>query len=261
MAFEFLAYTHPFTLTSPDQFRPEGPPAIGSRQYVREYKEVKKYGAVESHPAVAACPAPRRTEEARFWSGNFIAQWNETARLIAIGEQLSIGDSARLLALVNLAGADAAIAVWDSKRFSNFWRPITAIREDDLNPLTAGDPAWTPYIQSAHFPAGSQTPPYSDYVSGANGLTGAFTKMLRLYFRTDRFRFYVNKATPPAVAICSNPRTYDRFSEAAEEVVDARVWLGIHFRAADEDARRLGERVASWAFGHFLRPISHGHGP
>lgn len=83
--------------------------------------------------------------------------------------------------------------------------------------------------------------------------------MLRLYFRTDRFRFYVNKGTSPAVAICANPRTYDRFSEAAEEVVDARVWLGIHFRAADVDARKLGERVAGWAFSNFLRPIGHDH--
>ncbi len=255
MQFVFMATTEPFTLTSPDQFRPEGPPAVSSHQYVRDYKEVKKYGAIESHPAAATCPAPSRTEEARFWSGNFVAQWNETARLIALDRQLSIGDSARLLALVNLAAADAAIAVWDSKLHFYFWRPITAIREDDLNPRTQGDPAWTPFIQSAHFPAGSQTPAYPDYVSGANGLTGAVTRMLRLYFRTDRVRFYVNKATPPAVAICTNPRTFDRLSDAAQEVVDARIWLGIHFRFADDDARRLGQRVASWTFNHALRPI------
>jgi PAP2 superfamily len=262
MQFVFMATTEPFTLSSPDQFRPEGPPAVDSRQYAREYDEVKKYGAVESHPAVATCPAPSRTEMARFWSGNFGAQWNETTRLIALDGQLSIGDSARLLALVNLAAADAAIAVWDSKLYFNFWRPITAIREgeNDLNPLTTGDPAWTPFIQSAHFPAGSQNPAYPDYVSGANGLTGAFTRMLRLYFRSDWFRFYVNKATPPAVAICTNPRTFRRFSEAAEEVVDARIWLGIHFRTADVDARKLGERVAWWAFSNFLRPIGHGRG-
>ena len=82
---------------------------------------------------------PEATDLARFWSGNFIAQWNEAARNIAIDQQLSVGDSARLMALVNLAAADAAIAVWDSKRFFNFWRPITAIREgdNDQNPLHA----------------------------------------------------------------------------------------------------------------------------
>ena len=206
------------------------------------------------------CPAPRETDLARFWSGNFIAQWNEAARFIAIDEQLSIGDSARLMALANLAMSDSAIAVWDSKLFFNFWRPITAIREgdNDGNPRTQGDPAWTPFISSGHFPPGSQTPPYPDYTSGANGLTGSVTTMLRLYFGTDRFRFEVPKGTPPTVAICTNPRQFHRFSDAAEEVVDARILLGIHFRFADEDARRLGRRVASWTFNNFLRPTRHG---
>src|SRR5262245_2609123 len=260
MQFLFLATTEPFTLTSPDQFRPGGPDAVNSNDYVRDYREVKRDGAVESHPLVPACPAPSRTDLARFWSGNFIAQWNETARLIALDAQLSVGDSARLMALVNLAAADAGIAVWDAKRFFSFWRPITAIREgeNDGNPQTQGDPAWTPFIQSVHFPAGSQTPPYPDYGSGANGLTGAFTKMPRLYFHTDRYGFYVNKGTAPSVPICNNPRSFRRFSDAADEVVNARVLQGIHFRLADVEGRRLGERVASWTFRHFLRP-RHGH--
>jgi hypothetical protein len=129
MAFLFMATTEPFTLTSPDQFRPDDPPAVNSHQYTREYYEVKRLGSVQSHPATGTCPSPGPTDMARFWSGNFGAQWNEAARNIAIDQQLSIGDSARLMALVNLAAADAAIAVWDSKRFFNFWRPITAIRE------------------------------------------------------------------------------------------------------------------------------------
>ncbi len=261
MQFLFLATTEPFTLEAPDQFRPDGPPSIQSREYVRDYNEVKRIGAVESHPAVGACPAPRETDLARFWSGNFISQWNETVRNIAIDRQLSTGDSARLMALANLAMADAVIAVWDSKFIFNFWRPITAIREgdNDDNRHTDGDPAWTPFIQSGHFPAGSQTPAYPDYTSGANGLTGSITKLLRLYFRTDWFEFEVNKATPPSVAICTNPRFFRRFSDAAEEVVDARILLGIHFRFADEDGRRLGAQIAEWTFDNFLRPLRH-HG-
>jgi hypothetical protein len=262
MQFEFLGTAEPFTLSSPDQFRPDGPPAVGSHEYTRDYKEVKKHGALGSHPATGVCPAPYRTEVARFWSGNIVAQWNEAARFIAIDQQLSVGDTARLLALVNLAAADAAIAVWDSKRHFNFWRPITAIREgeNDLNRWTDGDTGWTPFIESIHFPAGSQTPPYQDYVSGANGLTGAVTRILQLYFRTDRFRFYINRGAAPSVTNCSNPRTYTRFSEAAQEVVDARVWLGIHFRFADEVARTVGQRVASWAFRNYLRPLRHHDG-
>jgi hypothetical protein len=259
--FLFLATTKPFTLDDPSQFRAAPPPALNSWHYLRDYYEVKRFGSVESHAEQGACPAAGRTDLARFWSGNFISQWNEAVRLIAMDHQLSIGKTARLLALANLAAADSAITVWDSKLFHNFWRPITAIREGDMdgNPGTHGDPEWTPFIQSVHFPAGSQTPPYPDHTSGANGLTAAFVTTLQLYFKTDRLNFEVYKATPPAVPICSNPRQYQRLSDAADEVVDARVWLGIHFRFADEAARRQGTRVAQWVAERYLRPVRDDH--
>ena len=255
--FLFLATTRPFTFADPSEFRAQPPPPLGSRAYLRDYNEVKRVGAVESHPAAGVCPAPSKTDMARFWSGNFISQMNEAVRLIALDQQLSIGKAARLMALANLAAADAAITVWDSKDHFNFWRPITAIREGHLdgNNGTVGDPAWTPFISSAHFPAGSQTPPYPDYTSGANGLTGAIVTTLQLYFDTNHLNFEVYKATPASVAICTNPRMYHRLSDLAQEVVDGRVLLGIHFRFADEVARRQGTRVAQWVFERFLRPV------
>ena len=112
-----------------------------------------------------------------------------------------------------------------------------------------------PFITSTHFPAGSQTPPYPDYVSGANGLTGAFTTILQLFFRTDAVPFEIDKAVPASVAICTNPRLYRRISDAAQEVVDARVLLGIHFRFADTAARTLGTRIAWHVFTNELRPM------
>jgi hypothetical protein len=231
--------------------------AMTSQKYKREYDEVKALGAVGSHPPTGACPAPRTTDMARFWSGNFVAQWNQVARDIALDRQLAIGDTARLLALANLAAADAAIAVWESKLHFNFWRPSTAIQlgDTDGNPGTVADPTWKPFIESVHFPAGSQNPPYPDWVSGANGLTGAFTTMLQLYFGTDWVPFEVYKAGPATVAICNNPRVYRRISDAAEEVVEARIYLGIHFRSADSEARKLGGRVASWTFANALKPV------
>ena len=78
---------------------------------------------------------------------------------------------------------------------------------------------------------------------------------LQLFFKTDKLHFEVYKATPASVAICTNPRMYRRLSDAADEVVDARVWLGIHFRFADEEARRQGTRVAWWVHSRFLRPV------
>lgn len=109
-AFEFLAYTVPFTLDDSSQFRPEPPPLLTSITYLREYNEVKLLGALNS-----TTRTPAQTDLARFWSGNFIAQWNEAIRGIAGTHIFDIGDSARLFALASLAAADAAITVWDSK--------------------------------------------------------------------------------------------------------------------------------------------------
>lgn len=256
MTFVYVATTKPFVMDSPSQFRPGPPPSLTSERYTKDYNEVKARGSVLAHPAIGACPAPADTDLARFWSGNFGVMWNQTLRDVAIDRQLGIGDTARLLALGNLAAADSAIAVWDSKIAYNYWRPITAIREgeNDNNPNTAGDASWTPFIQSTH--VNSQTPPYPDYVSGANGLTGAYTTMLQLFFRSDFVPLAIHKATPATVPICTTPRLYRRISDAAEEVVDARVLLGIHFRFADTAARTLGTRVAWHVFTHALRPIS-----
>jgi hypothetical protein len=264
MAALYLANdTKPYSFDDPAKFRPGPPPPMASQIYLRDYNEVKKYGSIQSHPEAGACPAPRRTDTARFWSGNFAAQWNQAVRDIAIDRQLPMGETARLLALANIAGSDAIVAVWEAKVHYNFWRPITAIElgDQDPNKGTVGQPGWTPFIQAqnGHFPPGSQTPPYSDYVSGANGITAAFVTTLQLFFKTDYMAFEIEKATPPQVPICTNPRTFRRLSDAAQEVVDARIWLGIHFRFADEEARRLGTRVASWAFNKMLRPAYRHH--
>ena len=242
MASRFLSVSDPFTLNRPSQFRPPPPPPLKSRRYAREFDEVKARGSSLAHPNAD-------TDLARFWSVNFFAQWNEVLRQVADANVSDPGDSARLFALANIAAADAAIAVWDSKSFYNFWRPSSAIQNgaNDGNMKTLGDVAWTPLLPD---------PPYPDYVSGANGVTGAFTEALRLFFGTDEMSFSV-KTTHPLVA---NPeRFFSRFSQAAEEVVEARILLGIHFRAADEQGRRLGNRVAGWVFRKALRPVPGSH--
>jgi hypothetical protein len=260
MALVYVATLRPFIMESPSQFRPGPPPALTSHRYAKDYNEVKAIGSTLSHPAAGACPAPANTDMARFWAGNFAAQWNQVLRDVAVSRQLGIGDTARLLALANLAAADSGIAVWDSKVHYNFWRPITAIRQGavDGNDNTAQEASWTPFLSSAHFPSGSQTPAYSEYVSGANGLTGAYTAILQLYFKTDFLPFEIYKASPATVAVCTNPRLFRKISAAAQEVVDARVLLGIHFRFADTAARTLGTRIAWHTFTHALRPLRPG---
>ena len=235
----------PFTLTGPARFRAEPPPALTSERYRRDYNEVKALGKSDS-----TTRTPEQTDIAYFYSENFLAQWNRALRAIATQHLHRTGDSARLFALANMAMADAAITAWDSKTFYNFWRPLTAIREgdDDGNPHTVADPEWRSL---------SNNPNYPDYTSGANNLTGALTRTLQLYFGRDKFTFEVTSLAPLAV---QKTRTYRRFSDAAQDVVDARIYLGIHFRFADTAARTQGQRVAEWAFNHFLLPVDKDHG-
>lgn len=129
------------------------------------------------------------------------------------------------------------------------WRPLTAIREgeNDGNPKTVGDPNWQPLIN---------TPNYPDYSSGANVVTGAMTRTLALFFGTDKLTFGVTTLAPLAT---QKTRIYNRFSAAAQDVVDARILLGIHFRFADTAARTQGNQVADWAFNHFLLPRDDDH--
>jgi len=240
MAVVWLGSVTPFTLTSPQQFRPDPPPSLTSRAYTRDFNEVKALGSL-----TGSSRTPEQTDLAYFYADNFILLWNRALNRIAAEHTHTSGDAARLFALVYMAEADAVITAWDSKKFFNFWRPLTAIREaaGDGNPQTAADANWKPLIN---------TPNYPDYTSGANNVTGSVTRMLRLFFRTDKMTFTVNSIYPLAQV---KARTYRRFSDAAKDVVNVRIYQGIHFRAADAVARRQGGQVAKWAYKHFLRSI------
>src|SRR5262245_55623794 len=238
----WVADVTPFTLKSGDQWRAKAPPALTSHEYTRDYYEVKLMGA-----RFNSARTPEQTDFAIFWAANYVVLWNRVVRELAASHVHNIGDSARLFALVTLSMADAIITAWDSKVAYNFWRPLTAIRlgNADTNPLTVGDPDWQPLIN---------TPNYPDYTSGANCVTGAATRALALFFGTDRIAFTVT--TTNAMAM-QPTRNYSRFSDAADDVVTARVYEGIHFRFADAEARRQGRNVARWAFDHFLKPVGH----
>jgi hypothetical protein len=245
MAAPWMADIDPFTLTGPARFRAEPPPALNSERYRRDYDEVKALGAFAS-----TVRTPEQTDLGHFWNENFFTQWNRTLRGIANRYVHKTGDSARLFALANMAMADAIITCWDSKRYYNFWRPLTAIREgnNDGNPRTVGDPTWQPLVN---------TPNYPDYTSGANNVQAAMTRTLSLFFGTDKVTFEVTSASPLAVV---KKRTYRRFSDAAQDMVNARIYVGIHFRSADLAARTQGTHVAEWASSHFLLPLDDHRG-
>jgi len=241
MAAPWLGLVTPFALNSPSQFRVKDPPDLSSPEYTRDYDEVKAVGKSDSTTRTA-----EQTDLANFWNSNYVALWCSVTRNLAEANLDHDGDTARLLALVSMSMADAAITAWDSKITFVFWRPITAIREgdNDGNPKTVGDPTWSPLIAS---------PPYPDYTSGANNLTASATRALSLFFGTNEMNFSVTTTNPgPTV---TDTRDFTKFNDAQEEVVNARIYEGIHFRFADELARKQGRLVAQWAHGHFLRPV------
>jgi hypothetical protein len=231
----------PFALHDSADLLPEPPPPpLRSGAYAKAYNEVKALGA-----RVNSARTPEQTDLAYFYSDNFFNLLNRTVRAIATAHLSEVGDSARLFALANIAGADALISAWNTKRSYFFWRPSTAILngDDDGNPKTDGDLGWLPLIND---------PPYPDYTSGANSITGAFMRTLGLFFGDDAFTFNVTSEAAQAV---QKTRTYSRFSDVASDVVEARILLGIHFRFADTVARRQGKQAADWAFSHILRPL------
>jgi hypothetical protein len=243
MLVPWLGSVTPFTLTRPSQFRAAPPPALTSREYARDYNEVKALGALNN-----SSRTPEQTDLAHFWNANYIVVLNQVLRDIAGAQIDDIARSARLFALADLAIADAIITAWNTKNYYVFWRPITAIQEgnNDGNSRTVGDPTWLPLIT---------TPPYPDYTSGANSVTSALVNSLTLFFGTDHMTFSVT--TTNLGPTIEDTRTYRRFSEVAEEVVNARIYEGIHFRFADEAGRKQGRQVASWVFRNFLRPLDN----
>jgi len=240
----------PFLIESPEQFRSEGPNALESGQYTKDFNEVKELGALDSTKRTAD-----ETAAAVFWQFPPIALWNGVARSLA--GSLDTADQARLYAMINLAAADGAISCWNDKWYWHFWRPLAAIREADTdgNPATVADPTWEPlFAPATQTTPPLVTPPFPDHPSGHGCVSGATVNAFQDFFGTDKASFDVvggrslNGLPIPA-------RHFDRFSNALKEVIDARVWGGIHFRTADVQGTVIGKKVAHWMRKHYFEPV------
>jgi hypothetical protein len=247
----YVGNLKPFLIESPSQFRSDGPNALNSGAYAADFNEVKEIGALNS-----STRTDDQTKAAVFWQFAPTALWNPLARTLAAQYELDAADQARLYAMVNLAAADGAISCWNDKYYWNFWRPRAAIREADTdgNPNTVADPAWESLFAPATPTAPPLgTPPFPDHPSGHGCLTGAVMHTLADFFGTDKVSFDVvsgrtlNGVTIPA-------RHFDRFSDATKEVIDARVWGGIHFRTADVAGTVIGKKVAHYLKKHYFQP-------
>jgi hypothetical protein len=238
--FAWVAKVDPFLMKRPSQFRTDGPFDLDSRAYAREYKEVMDFGG--NGTTTPTLRTPEQTATAMFFTANPVEMYNRTFRTISQDRELSLVEQARLFASLNLAGADAAIGCWDDKAHWSFWRPITAIQQgdNDGNRRTEGDPTWNSLVPS---------PPYPDHPSGYNCATGSFMHTAKSFFGRDRVSFSL--VGPGATGATRN---YQRFTDVIDDTIDARIWLGIHFRAPDVQGAELGEDVARWLDKHFLEP-------
>jgi hypothetical protein len=227
----------PFTLLSPSQFWLPGPPALTSPTYARDYNEVKSLGG-----KVSTARTADQTEIARFWFEGPPA-WNRIGRAVSSARPLDVWDSARLLALLNMAMADGYIAGFKIRYVYDLWRPVTAIREGDTdgNDSTVGDPTWDSH---------QNTPAVSDYPSTQSTFSGAAAVVLASVVGTDQFAFSTTSG-PPFEGIT---RSFTSFSQAARESADSRIYAGIHFRTACEDGLALGRRIGQRAVRLYLQP-------
>jgi hypothetical protein len=267
-----------FVVASSAQFRVPPPPALGSVEYAQAFAEVKALGGDG-----IVTPTYRSTEQTTtgiFWAYDGTPSlcapprlYNQIAMQIADQMDSDVIELTRLLALVNTAMADAAIAVWESKYYYEFWRPITGIRESDANPAlslpgdgnsaTVGDPTFTPLGAPASNLTGPNfTPPFPAFPSGHAGFGGALFQVLRRFYERDRIAFTFVSDEFNGVTLDREgnvrplmPRRFRSLSEAEEENGQSRIYLGIHWSFDKREGIAQGRRVADYVFEHAFLPV------
>ena len=233
----YSAAMQPFAIKSNSKFRPGGPPALSSEKWSAEYNEVKALGAANS-----SVRTPAQTLAARFWGENPVAQAHAGYRNFIAEHDLDLRDSARFMAMVSVAQADAFNACFDAKYTYTFWRPATAIRngESDGNPGTAGDPAWTQLLGGI--------PNHPEYTSAHSCVTTAAAEAISRFLGTDRIDYTIPSLTGLGA------RHYETVDDLVTEVGDARIWGGIHYRSSVEDGKDIGRKVAQQVFAKHFKP-------
>jgi VCPO second helical-bundle domain len=252
----WLGSVQPFLLNSPGQFRPEPPIPLSSTEWVRQFNEVKSYGGATSTVRTADQAAT-----ARFYTANVVRQFNRAARDLASARALNQLDTARLMAMVNTVSADALMSVLNAKYRFLFWRPVTAIDPtavtadgfgpvpgfDDGNPATLEEPGWRPLVT---------TPNHPEYPAAHGTNTSAMAEVFSEFLGTDNIDLDIHGFD--AAGLPGNldaVHHFDTAEQLRQEVINARLWGGIHYRRSSEVGVHLGRKVAHYGLNHEFKPV------
>jgi hypothetical protein len=230
----------PFTMSSPSQFLPdEPPPDLSSTQWADDYNEVKALGAVNS-----SVRTPQQTEIGLFWTENTSRQYARAFRALAIAQDLSLSDTARLFAILWTSFADSIIGCFNAKYHFSFWRPVTAIQNGgiDGNPDTVADPTWMPL---------GVTPNHPEYPAAHGCVTGSVANALKRFFGTPHVTLVVSST------VTNTKHTFTSVDDLEKEVEAARIYAGFHYHHSLVQGFVLGHHVADQVGGNFFQPLSN----
>jgi hypothetical protein len=233
----WMATMKPFLIESPSQFRPAGPPALNSVEFAADYNETRAYGAINSTVRTA-----EQTQIGLFYIDHTGAQLSRIFRQFAAVQNMRTADNARLYAMLYLSIADSLIAGWDAKYYYHFWRPVTAIRAGDTdgNELTEADPNWLPL---------ATTPGHPEYPAAHGCLTAAYAEALRAFFGTKKVKITLSSTTT------NSTREFDNTDDLIKEIIDARIFGGMHYRTSVRDGANIGKKVTHWMTKNYFQPV------
>ena len=234
----WMAKLQPFLRNGAADLRPVPPPALTDDIYTTDFNEVKEIGG-----AMSMTRTPEQTEVARFWATNMVIQANSAYRTTAASRGLGLLETARLMAMGNMAAVDSLIATFDAKYHYNFWRPVTAIQRADTdgNPLTEPDPTWMPVVMTPNFP---------EYVAGHGSFVSAQGEVFNQILGTPQIEIDLESTNT------NTTRHFATIDDLRTEIVNARTWGGLHFRNSSELAVALGQQIVLNASANYFTPAT-----
>ena len=246
-AAQWVGILKPFGVVSQSQFRADGPPNLTSAQWADDYNEVKLFGA-----ATGSARTQEQTDIGWFYTDNPGAYGNRIIRQIAADQNLALADSARFFAQTYVTMADTFVNCWDSKRYYNFWRPVTAIRAGDTdgNDATEPDPSWLPL---------ALTPNHQEYPSAHGCFTGAVINTVENFFGTKKLTLHFTACSVPGHPCTATgggvTHTFQRTQDALKEIIDGRIYGGMHYRTSVVHGIVMSNKVAHWISKHYFLPV------